>query len=203
MAEPNRTKDTVFRRADKPLSDAQMKEIAALIYDTDLYIYPAMFTSRQEAETIIPKMIRAGDQMFRRENMFVAMKGIHVAGVLIWMRGPLRWNKKIYEKCGGRAEHIDRVVMEYFDLFAEARADMVSLVRISVKEELRGTGIGGALVDTFLEAEKGSCQLFVLADNREAVPFFQKKGFRVRETRPGFSLDYRALPCFWMTREDH
>ena len=145
MAERNSVKGIRCRRANMPLTEEQLKEIASLIYDTDQFIYPAMFSSRQEAEIVLPKMIRAGDQMFRRENMFVAMQGSNVAGVLIWIRGPLQWNKKIYEKCGGRAEHIDRVVMEYFSLFAEAPTNMASMVRISVQKELRGKHIGSLL----------------------------------------------------------
>ncbi len=197
----NCMKDIIYRRAERPLSDAQLKETAGLIYDTDLFIYPAMFHSRQEAVNIIPKMIRAGDQMFKNENLFVAMDGAKVAGVLLWMRGPLQWDKKIYEKCGGKSEHIDRVVMEYFNLFAEAKANMTTMVRISVKKELQRKQIGSQLMDTFLAEEKGPYQLFVLSDNAGAISFFQGKGFRIRETRPGFSLDYQVPPCFWMIRE--
>jgi len=194
-------KDIIYQRAEMPLSDIQLKEIAGLIYDTDLFIYPAMFDSRQEAQNVLPKMIRAGDQMFNRENLFVAMDGGRIAGVLLGMRGPLQWNKKIYEKCGGRSKHIDRVAMEYFNLFADATANMTTMVRISVKKELQRKGIGSWLMETFMEAEKGPCQLFVLSDNAVAISFFQGKGFRVRETRPGFSLDYQVPPCFWMTKE--
>lgn len=190
----------ICRRADKPLSDVQLKEIAGLIYDSDPYIYPAMFESRRHAENIIPKMIRAGDQMFKCDNIYAAMDGTKIAGVLVWMRGPLQWNKKIYEKCGGRAKHIDRVVMEYFNLFEEAPSDMNTMVRISVKKELQGNHIGSLLMQTFMEAEQGPYQLFVLSNNAEAISFFQKKGFRIRETRPGFSLDYQVPPCFWMTK---
>ena len=150
---------------------------------------------------IIPKMIRAGDQMFKNENLFVAMDGAKVAGVLMWMRGPLQWDKKIYENCGGKSEHIDRVVMEYFNLFAEAKANMTTMVRISVKKELQRKHIGSQLMDTFMAEEKGPYQLFVLSDNAGAISFFQGKGFRIRETRPGFSLDYQVPPCFWMIRE--
>ena len=110
-----------------------MKTIAGLIYDSDPFIYPAMFKNRQEAETVIPKMIRAGDQMFRRENLFVALEGTKVVGVLVWMRGPMFWDKKIYEKCGGKAQYIDRVAMEYLNLFTEASPDTASVIRISVQ----------------------------------------------------------------------
>ena len=197
----NRTKGIQYRRANKPLSEEQLQEIAGLIYDSDPYIYPAMFASRTEAGIVIPKMIRAGDPLFRRENLFVALDGAKVAGVLLWMRGPLAWNKKIYEKCGGKSKYIGRVAMEYLDLFAETPPDTVSLVRVSVKKELQGNKIGSLLMETFLEAEEGPYQLFVLSNNMEAVHFFDEKGFRIRETRPGFSLDYQALPCYWMIRE--
>lgn len=60
MAELNGIKGLKCRRADTLLSEEQLKEIADLIYDSDPYIYPAMFTDRREAETVIPKMIRAG-----------------------------------------------------------------------------------------------------------------------------------------------
>ena len=197
----SRMSDVICRRADKHLTEGQLKDIAALIYDTDLYIYPAMFADRQEAETVLPKMIRAGDPMFRRENLFLTMQGTKVVGILLWFRGPLEWDKTVYRKCGGKAEHIDRVVMEYFNLFTEAPANMASLVRISVSEGMRGRQIGSLLTDTFMQEEKGPYQLYVLADNMKAIPFFEGKGFAIRETRPGFSLDYRPLPCYWMVRK--
>ena len=193
-------KDIVYRRADRRLSDGQLKEIAGLIYDSDPYIYPAMFASREDAEAVLPKMIRAGDPMFGQENLFTAMEGRQVAGVLVWTRGPLFWNKKIYEKCGGASAHIDRVMAEYFSLFAETPPDTASLIRLSVRPDRQGQGIGSRLTDAFFEEEKGPYQLYALSGNTEAIPFFRDKGFSIRETRPGFSLDYRALPCYWMVK---
>ena len=201
MADRNCKNHIICRRADEQLSESQLKEIADLIYDSDLYIYPAMFESRQQAETIIPRMICAGDQMFKRDNIYVAMDGIKIVGVLIWMRGPLQWNKKIYEKCGGRSEYIDRIIPEYFNLFEEAPSNMNTVVRISVKKERQRNRIGTLLMQTVMEAEQGPYQLFVLSDNAGAISFFQGNGFSIREIRPGFSLDYEVPPCFWMIKE--
>ena len=113
----------------------------------------------------------------------------------------IRHKGKIYEKCGGKAQYIDRVAMEYLNLFTEASPDTASVIRISVQEEKRGNQIGSLLMDTFLEAEKGPYQLYVLSNNMEAILFFRQKGFSIRETRPGFSLDYQALPCYWMVKD--
>ena len=185
-------------RADNSLSDRRLMELAGLIYDTDLYIYPAMFKDRHEAELIIPKMIRSGDQMFRIENLFVAVDEKGIAGVLLWKRGPVQWNSEIYQNCGGSAEHIDRVVQEYFHLFAETAVDTASMVRISVRADLQGKHIGRLLMNTFMQEEPGPYELYVLINNTNAVRFFEDMGFRIRETRPGFSLDYSAYPCYWM-----
>lgn len=193
--------DVQYTRADDRLSDKQLQQIAGLIYDTDPYIYPAMYKDKQEAEAIIPRMIRKGDRMFRAENMFIALEGKAVIGVLLWKRGPLRWDPEIYEKCGGKAEHIGRVVREYFDLFAETPAATASLVRISVREDRRRRRIGTALADLFMREEAGPCELYVLINNTGAVGFFESQGFKPRETRPGFSLDYSAYPCYWMVRK--
>ena len=193
--------DIQCRRADRKLTEKQLQAIAGLIYDTDPHIYPAMFKDRQEAETVIPRMIRSGDQMFGTGNMFIAAAGKEIVGVLLWKRGPVQWDPAIYKKCGGNAEHIVRVVREYFNLFAETPANTASMVRISVREDLRGQQVGRRLMDTFLQEEPGPYELYVLINNTPAIRFFKESGFRIRETRPGFSLDYSAYPCYWMVRE--
>ncbi len=187
-------------RADNSLSDRQLQEIGGLIYDTDQYIYPAMFKDRQEAERVLSGMIRSGDQMFRTENLLIAADGKDIAGALLWKRGPMQWNPAVYEKCGGNAEHIVRVVREYFHLFAETAADTVSVVRIGVRQEMRGKQIGRMLMDMLMREEAGPYELYVLINNLDAVRFFESEGFRIRETRPGFSLDYSAYPCYWMVK---
>lgn len=190
-----------YRRADSRLTEKQLQAIGGLIYDSDQYIYPAMFKNRQEAETIIAKMIRAGDQMFRTENLFVALDGKEIVGVLLWKSGPMQWDEGIYKKCGGKAEHIVRVVQEYFNLFAETSLNTTSMVRISVREDRRRNGIGSNLMDLFIQEEAGPYELYVLINNEEAIRFFEANGFKPRETRPGFSLDYSAYPCYWMVRK--
>ena len=75
--------DIQCRRADRKLTEKQLQAIAGLIYDTDPHIYPAMFKDRQEAETVIPRMIRSEDLMFRTDNLFIAVDGNEIVGVLM------------------------------------------------------------------------------------------------------------------------
>jgi ribosomal protein S18 acetylase RimI-like enzyme len=188
------------RRADNSISDRQLQQIAGLIYDTDPHIYPAMFKDRQEAEMILPRMIRSEDQMFRTDNLFIALDGHKIIGVLLWKRGPMQWNTAVYKKCGGNAEYIARVVQEYFNLFAETAASTASIVRIGVQKDMRGNHTGRLLMETFMREEPGPYELYVLMKNTDTIRFFEGMGFSIRETRPGFSLDYSEYPCFWMIR---
>lgn len=188
-------------KADKKLSDRQLQQIAGLIYDTDPYIYPAMFKDRQEAQTVIPRMIKARDQIFRTDNLFIAVDGKEIVGVLLWKRGPVQWDTAVYKKSGGNARQIARVVQEYFNLFAETSVDMTSMVRISVREDLRRNHIGRMLMDMYMQEQTGPYELYVLINNTDAIGFFEDSGFKIRETRPGFSLDYSAYPCYWMVHE--
>ena len=55
-------------------------------------------------------------------------------------------------------------------------------------------------METFMREEPGPYELYVLMKNTDAIRFFEGMGFSIRETRPGFSLDYSEYPCFWMIR---
>lgn len=194
---------TLSRKIDLMYTEKQLRDIAGLIYDTDPYIYPAMFETREVALEVISKMIRAGDTMFRPENLFLATDGDEIVGLILWVKGPLMWDRDIYDRCGGKSPYIDKVCREYFAFYAEAPEDLVSIINVCVKETARGKGIGGRMLDSFLESTKGPYELFVLADNPAAVKLYEKKGFRIVETRQGFSVEPRNLPCYRMIRMEY
>lgn len=181
-------------------TDEQLKDIAGLIYDTDPYIYPAMFESRENAQVVIPKMIKAGDSMFRPESLFLAMEKDEVIGLILWIKGALKWDRTIYDRSGGNSPYIDRVCQEYFASYSETPENIISIINVCVKEKTRGKGIGSRMMDSFLESTQGPYELFVLADNPAAVKLYEKKGFRIVETRQGFSLESNELPCHRMIR---
>ncbi len=59
------------------------------------------------------------------------------------------------------------------------------------------------MLDSFLESTKGPYELFVLADNPAAVKLYEKKGFRIVETRQGFNVELKNLPCYRMIRMEY
>ena len=179
----------------------QLEEISGLIYDTDPYIYPAMFASREEAVRVIPKMIQADDVMFCRENLFVAESGGHIVGIILWHEGPMNWNSEIYKNCGGDSAYIDEVEKRYFAAYQDIPPSCVSLINICISRDVRGQGIGGKMMDAFFQVKQGPFELFVLADNPAAVKLYQAKGFQITQQQGGFSLDGIAPLCYRMVKE--
>lgn len=186
------------RTAEQCHSPEQLKDIAGLIWDTDPYIYPAMFKSRDEAEIVIPRMILCGDVMFSLKNLFVAEENDRIVGLILWIRGPMNWTPEIYLKCGGSSPYIDRIHKEYFALYQHMNPDVTSLINVCVSAKKRGAGIGHLLLREFLKQEHGICELYVLADNPGAVHLYEKHGFRITEKLQGFSVEPMDLLCYRM-----
>ncbi len=186
------------RKLEADVSKTQFKEIAGLIYDTDPYIYPAMFNSKEEAEIIIPKMILANDTMFNSENIFIALSDDHVVGLVLWHRGPLNWNEDIYLLCGGNSPHWNEVKNRYFINYTSISRETVSLVNVCTS--IRGKGVGLTMLNSFMRIIRGPYELYVLADNHAAAHLYTKLGFVVTETTQGFSLRDDVLLCYKMEK---
>ena len=189
-----------YKTLEKDCPYAQLEAAAGLIWDTDPYIYPAMFSSRAEAVGIIPRMFLAGDAMFRPEHLFAAESGGEVIGIILWTRGPLKWTPEIYRRCGGSSPHIERVRRGYFDSYRDIAPDMISLINVCVKDGARGKGVGGAMLDRFIGEHDRPMELYVLADNDPAIRLYSSRGFGIVETLRGFSLEDPDPKCHRMVR---
>lgn len=187
-----------FEPLGRDRTDRALRDAAGLIYDTDPYIYPAMFASREDALRVLPEMIRGGDRMFRPENLFVAASGEAVTGIVLWHRGSLRWDEAVYRACGGDSPWIGEVRDRYFSSYASVPPGTVSLLNVCTS--VRGRGMGGRMLDAFLRAVPGPYELYVLADNAAAIRLYERKGFTVTERLQGFSVPARDLPCLKMEK---
>ena len=191
----------------KELTQAQRRDIAALIYQTDPYIYPAMFRSQENAERLIPELMLRGDAMFCAENLFVCMAGETVAGIILWHQGPMDWDPALFEECASalgikQSPYLALVKDQYFSAYREAPEDWISILNVCTKAEFRDYGVGSFLLRSFFEAHRDCRQfeLFVLADNQRAIHVYQKYGFSTAERLQGFSIDNRDLPCLRMVK---
>ena len=185
-----------YRPLGSKWTDRQLADIAGLIYDTDPYIYPAMFSSREEAVSIIPKMIIGGDHMFSPENLFIAEIDDSAIGMILWHRGSMEWDKTKYLENGGHSPYIDEVNNRYFSSYATIPSDIVSILNVCTS--VRGKGVGSKILDAFMDRVTGPFELYVLAENTVAIELYKKKGFVIAEVLQGFSIPSRDLPCYKM-----
>ncbi|MBR2567686.1 MAG: hypothetical protein IKE34_00660, partial [Paenibacillus sp.] len=165
------------------LSNQEYKDIAALIYDTDPYIYPALFGERENAITILPEVIERGqDEMFCKENIYVYYAREKVIGVILWHEGSLNWNPDELAHAAASngvslvEKNIRAVTKEYLveqysnDVAADNR---ISIINVCVAEPLRGSGISKQMLRDFMALHQGKdMELVVLAGNEHAIKLY-------------------------------
>ena len=205
---------------DSSLSDKDYANIAALIYETDPHIYPALFTlaagpegsgSPETAGKVLPAVFEKGtDAMFRKENLFVYRISGRIAGLILWHRGGLDWDTESLvataEELGAALNGacVESVRNAYVgDRYGtDAEDGTLYLINICVVEDMRRKGIGREMMEEFIaEHPKDKMELCVLADNTGAVALYEQMGFKKPEdAAPGFSLSESKPSVYVMTR---
>lgn len=197
------------------LSYSQRKDIAALIYDTDQYIYPALFSGisepRASGKTVIAELLeKNSDAMFCKDNLYIAQLDDIVVGLILCHQGDLCWDAETFMEQSLKAgvaldrESVLTVKREYFDTqYKEVLDDEkpISIINVSVNPFLQGRGIGDYLLKGFIsEHENLAMELFVLSGNRRAISLYEKNGFEIVKMLPGFSLGPQKPECYKMMR---
>lgn len=185
-----------------------LESIAGLIYDTDPYIYPAMFGTRDNALELVPELIRENDTMFRLDNLYIAEYEEEIIGLVLWVRGKLTWSKEQFVKVAKDhripvSGYLDQVTDRYIRSYADiANEEAISVINFCISEEVRGIGTGSQLMESFLREHRGEqIELCVLEENSGAVRLYQKYGFTENERYRGFSVDDRELVCISMEKK--
>ena len=178
------------------MNDANLERIGALIYETDPYIYPAMFSSKQDAVTLLKAVIRAdSDAMFCKDNFYAALEDGRITGILLWLKGALNWDAKQFQSIANRVsvalpDTFPLVCNNYFSEYSAPALDgVVSLVNICVSQNCRGKGIGKRLVASFFHDTEAECyELFCLEDNERAIALYKAMGFQVTSRQKAFTV---------------
>ena len=79
------------------LSDEQYADIARLIYQTDRYIYPAIFGCGDIGVECAVRLLTdvfesKKDEMFSKDNLYVLEEGRRIIALILWHKGRLIWN---------------------------------------------------------------------------------------------------------------
>ena len=192
-------------KKDTLLTQKQMEEIAALIYDTDPYIYPALFGNKENAIRLIPALMLKGDQMFDAQNLYLAQLKEEIVGLILWKKGKLFWDVKLFEETANQLDiclpnDYLLVVQDYIREYEAVEDEEISIINVSVNPNFQGKKIGYQMLVAFLETyEKELLSLYVLKENKGAVHLYEKCGFHIVDEQNGFPFD-KNIRCLKMTR---
>lgn len=192
------------------LSEQQLKDIAGLIYDTDAYIYPALF-SRKQAKKILPMLFEYNmDTMFNLNNIFCATTSAdRIVGIILHKKGPLNWSSKHLLKFANLfdeklPETVKIVENEYFKDYNKTDSETRAILNVCVngnfrmQDELR---LGTQMIKAFLQAHHSErMELYVLQETRAAMRLYLRNGFIIENKCNGFSISKEDLPCYFMYR---
>ena len=197
-------------KTDLPrLTESQLIQLSELIYNTDPFIYPAMFESKEHALLLLSELIKSDkDSMFTVDNFFVAMDSDHnIVGLILWYKGGMIWNSGPLRSLA--LDHsillpqtFDIVCQEYFSEYSETSSeDIIQIINVCVSEKHRGKGIGQSMLESFcLIHPESTMELYTLADNPAAVRCYTMNGFRIEKECNGFAIGSYKPRCLKMVK---
>ena len=205
------TSKLIFKQLSKDslLSECELKDISRLIYETDPYIYPAMFGNVENAQAIIPKvLLDCNDTMFSLDNIFCCKLNDEIIGIILWRQGALHWTAdNVVNVANEMGIYVNKdslclVEKEYIqDNYNEDHLS-ISIVNVCTKDNLQGYGIGYQLLQRFINLHTDiEMNLCVLANNYSAIKVYKRCGFEIcGEIREGFSVESDKPDCVDMKR---
>lgn len=201
---------------DLQISDDNYQRISDLIFDTDPFIYPALFgngrVGKSNARLILPAVFQSNlDHMFSKDNLFVAYLKETVVGIVLWHKGNLDWNSSILLSYAKRnsvrltPQNVAAVQSEYvesrYSQNESYQNESLSLINVCVAKEQRGNGIARHMLKSFIDEHRNEdMELTVLADNTPAIALYRRLGFEISKTADGFSLSSDKPKCLIMIR---
>lgn len=195
---------------EKGTSAKSCGEIAGIMFGADPYIFPAAFSRRTTAKTVLPEFFADVNGPFGINNMYVAKSDRRPAGVLCFFDKTTKCGidfRALKEKYSILPNSYIYTCENYFEkILDNLRSEpdnSLYLHSFSVAPNFRGRGIGKQLLVRFLNDNPGkNVYLHVLEDNKTAIKLYKDVGFVVEESNiPGFSINPDERPnCMLMIR---
>lgn len=165
-----------------------IKQIAKLIYSSDMDIYGAMFGDVICASQILQELIPTAKINIRIKNLIVAEYEKSVVGILCFIEDDYINDRGIYKKAFAKLglqlpKYFDRVFDTYWKkVIEEDFTNSFYISNIAVDESYQNLGIGKMLLNYFKEKYKGkTIGLDVVKDNLQAINTYIKSGFEIVE----------------------
>lgn len=177
-----------------------LEKVAELIYNTDPYIFPYEYEGNlDKAKAILVNMIK-GDTLYNYENIYVAISGETIVGMIVAARAPLSLKAEPMMDCYLKADAVvdgrfKKVYKEYYELLND-EPDGIYIANVCVDKFFRGQGIGKKMLTAFLRDDE-TYNLETVKANESAFALYTSMGFEMQYEYPGFT----AVPCYRMTRK--
>lgn len=188
----------IFKKLEKEdLVEDNLETVCKLIYQTDPYIYPALFNTEKNAIMLLGKIIPTNtDEMFSIDNMYVAVEDGKIIALILWKKGSMDWNKKLFEENAKKTgvtlpDTFELVCKEYFDSYCdESLEGIVSLINVCVLKEFRGKRVAQKMLEAFFcETNAAEYELFCLEENISALRLYGNLGFNVVTRQKAFTVN--------------
>lgn len=179
------------------------KDIAALIYRTDPYIYPTLFGSITNAKKKLPAMM-SRNCVFNASNIRVAVLDGKIVGAAVVLNHKPEINIDVSLVYGDSGKHVCEHYFAGIDkCFIEGEDTYV--LCLCVDPTARGKKVGEILLKNIIKTcNTQSQKLHVLADNRVAIKLYEKHGFVISDKNPskGYAYNTEAPSCYEMVRRE-
>ncbi|WP_053984127.1 GNAT family N-acetyltransferase [Niameybacter massiliensis] len=172
----------------KAVRTDDVKQIAKLIYSSDLNIYGAMFGDVNCAARILQELISTETINISIKNLIVAEYEKAVVGMLCFIEEDYMNDREAYKQAFSKlAIEVPKYFDGVFDVYWQKviREDFTNAYYISnvaVDEAYQNLGIGKMLLNYFKETHKDKpIGLDVVKDNAQAINAYLKSGFEIVE----------------------
>lgn len=160
-------------------------KIYDLIYNTDPYIYPAMFNSKEICRRVLSLVYEKNtDSLFNYSNLYVALDNDNIIGIILWHKGAIKWNDNIIKASftiNGieLPEYFQDVCDNYFSHYnVNQDSDEIEIINVCIDEKYQNMGIGRKLLDSFINwRNETNFQLFCLDKNTPAKQLYTNLNF--------------------------
>ena len=195
-------------KIEKITTDELVRFAGRMIYQTDPYIYPALFSNEMNCVRVLKYLKDIPGELFSLDNICVFTNKDGNVGVICSFKYSFsssfdNWRKAFFEAKVNIPDTFKVAYYDYVNALQNEEHKGIYISNVCVRDSLRGKGMGYKMLSQYLINQTvEEVELDVLKDNRRAINLYRRAGFIVDGEYDGFSLSGRKPRCYHMKRND-
>ena len=180
------------------------KTMAKLLYETDRFIYPYWFDSKEEGIEVLARLMEIPNCLFYFKNTIVAIEDDKIVAILTFFTDKTDLSYDYQEFIDFKFEYAHVIKNFVFGVMNEVRNNESYVFGLRVDENYTRRHIAQSMFEfLFKQFSKGHVMhLDVLVDNLPAVALYKKVGFEIIRNYNGYNgYKKRKPPCFEMIKK--